>query len=238
MNFMKKRLVLLFVALAFAGCSPALRAAGKRAHLVTLHVYYVPSEQYKTIEFAPPPAPDSAAQNADRAVIMDWQAKRTEADCAKANETAKAGYDSFWGAKSPFPAPLPPEVKEFFRHVGSDLEDAVTNLKDRYRRPRPYAAYPGQAVPCIEKSRGYSYPSGHSTFSRVFASVLTDIMPERRDEFFAKADEIALDRVIGGVHFPSDIAAGKAFGDQFHAELLKSEVYREDIEKVKTFLIK
>ena len=238
MNFMKERVVSLFVALAFAGCSPALRTVGKQAHVVPLHVYYVPSGQYKTIEFAPPPAPDSDAQKADIAVIMDWQKKRTEADCAKANETAAATYDSFWGAKSPFPAPLPPEVKQFFEHLGSDLEDAVTNMKERYRRPRPYAAYPGQAVPCIKKSWGYSYPSGHSAFSRVFASVLTDLIPGRKDEFFSKADEIALDRVIGGVHFPTDIAAGKVFADQFHAGLLRSPEYLKDIGKIKTCLLK
>lgn len=55
---------------------------------------------------------------------------------------------------------------------------------------------------CVKKSWGYSYPSGHSSFSRVFANVLSDIVPERRAEFFARADEVAQDRVIGGVHFP------------------------------------
>ena len=66
--------------------------------------------------------------------------------------------------------------------------------------------------------------------------MLSDIVPERRAEFFAKADEIALDRVIGGVHFPTDIAAGKVFGDRFHAELLKSPAYLKDIETMKTRL--
>ncbi len=109
-------------------------------------------------------------------------------------------------------------------------------MKDRYRRPRPFKAYPGQAGPCISKSRGYSYPRGHSSFSRVFAEVLSDIVPERRSEFLDKADEIALDRVIGGVHFPTDIAAGKVFGDNFHAELLKSPGYLKDIERIKALL--
>jgi acid phosphatase (class A) len=68
--------------------------------------------------------------------------------------------------------------------------------------------------------------------------VLTDIVPERKAEFFGKADEMAWDRVIGGVHFPTDIAAGKVFGDLYHAELLKSEAYRKDIEKMKALLVK
>ncbi|HAT72227.1 MAG TPA: hypothetical protein DCS63_05365 [Elusimicrobia bacterium] len=237
----KKLLALAFVAVALGGgacSSPTGRIALKRAHLISQQTYYVPAEQFKTLNFAPPPASGSEAQQTDFAAIMDWQSRRTAADCAKADITARQTYDSFWGEKSPFPRPLPDEVKDFFDRLASDLEEAVTNMKERWQRPRPYMAYPDQAKPCIKKSRGRSYPSGHASFSRVFANVMTDIVPERRDEFFAKADEIARDRVIGGVHYPTDIAAGKAFGDLYHAELLKSEAYRAEIDKMKALLVK
>lgn len=241
MNFKKKQLLLVFLALALGGSacsSPNAKIALKRAHLVPAKVYYVPADQFKTLQFAPPPAPDSDAQKADIAAILDWQKKRTQADCEKSYATSRATYDSFWGARSPFPEPLPGEVKEFFERIALDLDEAVTNMKERWERPRPFVAYPAQAEPCIKKAGGYSYPSGHSTFSRVFANVLTDIVPERKAEFFAKADEIALDRVIGGVHYPTDIAAGKAFGDLYHEDLLKSEAYRKDIARMKTLLVK
>ena len=52
------------------------------------------------------------------------------------------------------------------------------------------------------------------------------------------ADEIAQDRVIGGVHFSTDIAAGKVFGDLYHNELLKSEAYKRDIERMKALRLK
>jgi len=241
MTFGKKQLLLIFAALALCGSacsSPASKIALKRAHLISQRTYYVQAEQFKTMAFNPPPAPGSREQEADIAAIMAWQNKRTEADCEKARHTADSTYDSFWGAKSPFPQPLPGEVKEFFDRLALDLDPAVDAMKGRWERLRPFKAYPGQAEPCIKKSRGFSYPSGHSSFSRVFANVLSDIVPERRDEFFAKADEIAQDRVIGGVHFPTDIAAGKVFGDLYHAELLKSEAYRKDIEKMKALLVK
>lgn len=241
MNFLNKQLVLVLAALALgaAACSsPTAKVALKRAHLVSAQTYYVEAAQFKTVEFAPPPAFDSDAQKADIGTIMDWQNKRTKADCKKARKTAKADYEFFWGGRSPFPEPLPAEVNEFFGRLALDLDDAVTNMKGRWQRPRPFRAYPGQAEPCIKKSRGFSYPSGHSSFSRVFTNVLADIVPERRDEFFAKSDEIAQDRVIGGVHFPTDIAAGKVFGDLYHAELLKSGAYLKDIEKMKALLVK
>ncbi len=239
MNIRKKQLVLVSLALLLVACSsPTAKFILKKAGLVSTQTYYIPAAQFKTVQFNPPPAPDSDAQREDLAAILAWQNKRTEADCAKANVTANFTADTFLGENSLFPKPLPDEVRKFIDRVSSDLEDAVTNMKERYQRPRPYKAYPDQTQPCIKKSWGYSYPSGHSSFSRVFANVLADIVPERRDEFFKKADEIAQDRVIGGVHFPTDIAAGKVFGDLYHAELLKSEGYRKDIEKMKTFLLK
>lgn len=222
-----------------AGCSsPRAQIILRRAHLGADKVNYVAAEQFKAMAFTPPPEPGSDAQQADLAVTLDWQRKRTRADCDKANLTAGAGYDSFWGGNSPFPQPLPKEVRTFFADLSYDLDGAVTVMKDRYKRPRPYAAYPGQAVPCVGKSWGYSYPSGHTAFSRVFAGVLSDIVPERRAEFFAKADEIAGDRVIGGVHFASDISAGKAFGDLFHEALLRSPGYTAELEKIKALRVK
>jgi acid phosphatase (class A) len=242
MKLRKTYLLLLpLLALAVAGgacSSPRAKIALKRAHLVSQQVYYVPAAQFRTAQFAPPPVPGSGEQEADIAAIMAWQNKRTEADCEKARTTAAAGYEFFWGKASPFPEPLPDEVKDFFERLSLDLDEAVTVMKKRWERPRPFVAYPGQAEPCIKKSSGFSYPSGHSSFSRVFANVLSDIVPERRAEFFAKADEIAQDRVIGGVHYPTDIAAGKVFGDLYHAELLKSEAYRRDVEKMKALLKK
>jgi len=242
MTFRKIKLVLAIAALALgaAACatSPRMGIALKRAHLVSQQAYYVPAGQFKTLQFNPPPAPDSDAQKEDLAAVLAWQNKRTEADCAKAELTARFTYDFFWGDKSPFLTPLPEAVTKFFDRLAMDLDSATTGMKERYQRPRPFKAYPDQARPCIKKSSGFSYPSGHAAFSRVFADVLGDIVPERREEFIKKADEVAQDRVIGGVHFPSDIAAGKVFGDQFHSELLKSDAYKMDIEIMKTFLAK
>jgi acid phosphatase (class A) len=238
MNLRKLNLLLAAALLSGACASPAAKAILKKAHLVSAQVYYLPADQFKTIRFLAPPAPGSDGEKADVATVLDWQSRRTQAQCDHANLTAAADYAYFWGGKSPFPTPLPGEVKEFFNRVSSDLGSAVDNMKDRYRRPRPYNAYPDQVHPCIDKSRGYSYPSGHATFSRVFAGVMSDIVPERRYEFFDRAREIAQDRVIGGVHYPADIAAGEAFGDMFHAELLNSPAYQKDIKRIKTFLVK
>jgi len=189
------------------------------------------------MDFPSPPPADSAEQKVDIAAVLDWQAKRTAADCDAASVTADATYDHLWGGRSPFAESAAAEINAFFERVASDLDEATYVMKSRYKRTRPYDAY-AEAKPCIRKSRSPSYPSAHSLFARVFADVLGEILPERKDEFLKMADQTALNRVIGGVHYPTDIEAGKLFGDQFHSQLQKSPAYLQDIEKLKTFLVK
>ncbi|MBI4802706.1 MAG: phosphatase PAP2 family protein [Elusimicrobia bacterium] len=238
---MKKQLGLFFVALALCigGCaSPAAKVDLKKEQSAAAQAYYVPADEFKTMRFDPPPVPGSDAQKADLAVVMDWQKKRTGADCAGAEHVSFVSYDLFWGDKvfwgdkEPFRASGADEVKEFFKRLDADAGEAVEVMKDRFRRPRPFAAYT-EVRPCVKKSRSHSYPSGHAAYAWLFAAVLGDMIPERRDEFMKKAGDVALDRVIGGVHYPADIEAGKVFADEFHARLLKNPAYLRDIEKIK-----
>jgi acid phosphatase (class A) len=58
--------------------------------------------------------------------------------------------------------------------------------------------------------------------SRILARVLSRIYPDRAAAFMQRADEIAKNRVLGGVHHPSDIEAGKKLGDLVANKMLKS----------------
>ncbi len=200
---------------------------------------YVSIEKFNALPFPSPPAPCSEKWKNDSAVLADWRGKRSQADCDRADSSFFVAFDSFWGKKSPFPEPLPVEVQVFFDRLDSDIGTIAKVMKNCYKRPRP-----DNPSPCpwtnarMKKNKGYSYPSTHAAISRVFANVLTDIVPQRKSAFIARADEIARDRVIIGVHYPSDIAAGKDLGDLFHAELIKSEAYRNDLVNIKALLVK
>ncbi len=227
-------LLALALALSFGACggSRLVSPVERAAHHVAGSPYYVNAEVFKTTAFQPPPSAGSEAQKADLAAVLDWQQKRTAADCARSQVTADADYDFFWGDKPLFPSPLPAEVKDFFKRLDYDAGEAINNMKNRYARLRPFKGY-AEVQPCIHKSKGYSYPSGHASYSRIFVDVLGDIAPQRREEFLKRADEMAADRVVGGVHYPTDIAAGKVFGDEFHALLLKSPAYLNGVERMK-----
>jgi hypothetical protein len=57
-----------------------------------------------------------------------------------------------------------------------------------------------------------SYVSGHSVFSGAAADVLTYIFPSGASDFNAQAQEAAMSRFYGGIHYKSDIDVGLTLG--------------------------
>jgi membrane-associated phospholipid phosphatase len=57
-----------------------------------------------------------------------------------------------------------------------------------------------------------SYPSGHSCFSGAAATVLAHLFPRDAEAFEALASESSESRLWAGIHFRSDLAAGRALG--------------------------
>jgi membrane-associated phospholipid phosphatase len=57
-----------------------------------------------------------------------------------------------------------------------------------------------------------SYPSGHATISGAASTVLGHFFPARRAEFRAMAEEAAISRLYGGIHFASDNENGLELG--------------------------
>lgn len=229
-------LIPFLAALGLTACGA--HQAARPTRYVTPAAFYLQESGLRAVKLAPPPAAGSAEDKSDLAAVHEWQAKRSPAECARAAvEAEHPDYDAFFGAMSPFPRPLPTQAAEFFQHVRADAFHAADRFKRDYDRTRPYGR-DGTLHPCIPTPKGgrYSYPSAHAMLARVLGLVLSDLMPARRAEFLARADEIGWDRVIGGVHHPSDIAAGKVLAEEIHSELLKSPAFRADLEKERGLL--
>lgn len=83
--------------------------------------------------------------------------------------------------------------------------------KFHYFNPRPSHLDPGIKTQ-IGLPNFPSYTSGHSTFSASAASVLSYLFPSGATSFEAMRDEAGISRMYGGIHYRSDIDAGKAHG--------------------------
>lgn len=181
------------------------------------------------------PADGSALDRKDFETLLAWQAGRTGADCARAQAEMEHSYEVFFGKITPFVSPQPEAVTKFFKNVGKDSVAAHRYLKDVYKRPRPFLR-DTRLKPCIARINGYAYPSGHATMSRLFALILGDLVPQRRKEFLARADEAALNRVIAGVHHPSDIEAGRLLANELYRNLRYDAGFISDMKSMRRYL--
>ena len=76
-------------------------------------------------------------------------------------------------------------------------------------RPRPFATY--QAHQLLSEST-WSFPSGHAAFFFALAAWFWFYDKKWGSVFFFAAVLMTAARMIAGVHYPSDIAAGMAIG--------------------------
>ena len=63
--------------------------------------------------------------------------------------------------------------------------------------------------------------------------VLADLVPAKRAAIFARADAFAANRVIIGVHYPSDVAAGAVAGTLIAQGLAANAAFRDDLERAR-----
>ena len=221
------RLLPLVLAAGLAACSSL-----GGAHYNDGSVVYLDKPRLETIEFPAAPAPGSPNDRTDFAELHAWQARRSAAQCAVAQAEAEAYFEQFFGPLKPFSSALPKESKVFLLRVRKDIGAAVNIFKERNLRPRPFLRDP-ELSPCLGRIGGLAYPSGHAVTARVYALMLTELAPRRRAEFMARGDEAALLRVIGGVHHPSDVEAGKKLGDILFDRFMRSAEFRASLEKLR-----
>ena len=84
----------------------------------------------------------------------------------------------------------------------------IINLKWQYNRPRPYQLAPkfGVKIDYIptDTINTPSYPSGHTAYATIIASVLSEMYPEFSSEFYELVNVAGKAREIQGVHYESD----------------------------------
>jgi undecaprenyl-diphosphatase len=87
-------------------------------------------------------------------------------------------------------------------------------LKNAVGRARPLTAdtLVWLQHPFAFTARFASFPSGHATTAGATAVVLALLFPRRAGLIFTVCGVVAASRVVVGMHFPSDVAAGFAFG--------------------------
>ena len=128
-----------------------------------------------------------------------------------------------------------PTLQTIFTRIRADARPFVDPPKDKWARPRPYLGQSGNI--CVEKTealaKSASYPSGHSTLSWAWGLILAQLAPDRATEILARARAYSESRVVCGVHYPSDLEAGRLNGSALYQALQTNAEFRADMEKAK-----
>ena len=196
---------------------------------------YLTTKQLDIIPFMPAPTVNGSAEDLAQQVLVIQAQKAASAErIALANrdteETVYAMFASVLGAE--FKAENLPVFTAMFVRMG-DTEDAVIDpVKAYFGRIRPFLNNP-EIKPLVKPSKSGSYPSGHTSRSTMMAAVLSSMLPEKRAAIYERANDYALSRVIGGMHYPNDLDAGRRAGTAMAATLLASPTFKTDFEAAK-----
>lgn len=184
----------------------------------------------------PPPAADSTAQRADLDAVLAVQTARTEAQVQEARADQLVSVFRFADVLgSAFSPTRTPRAGALAQEACRQSAPITAAAKRHWNRPRPFKAS-NKVTPVITNATEGSYPSGHATCGYLWAILLADMVPEKRAELFERGIRYGTNRVIGGVHYPSDVEAGRMGAVVIAAALFADPRFRLEHEAAKTEL--
>jgi len=223
----KSVIALLFFTL---GSTFAVQAADEAKPFIT-------SQELDLTKYLPaPPADDSAQTKAELKELLEIQATRTPEQEKAAVADAEENVWRFADVMGPdfTPAKLPKTAALFDRVIAT--EDVVDDhAKKAFNRPRPYML-DEQIHPLLKKSKSGSWPSGHSTVGYLMATVLGDLVPEKRNALFARASVYAENRLVAGFHYRSDTVMSRTGAALIAQKMAEQPDFQAEFDAAKTEL--
>lgn len=204
---------------------------------------YLPADKIPNSTALLPPPPDRLSV----AFIADKEAFRESRSLINTPRWVQAAKDAnldFPEAAAVFSCALgipitekdTPNLYMLLRRARSDASGATLAAKNNYKRVRPFVE--SKETTCTPESeakiaKSGSYPSGHATVGWTWALILAEIAPERAEAILSRGYTYGQSRVICGVHWQSDVAAGRIIGAAVVALLHSDPVFCAQLEEAK-----
>lgn len=203
--------------------------------------YLQPDQLPDTVALLPPPpAAGSAALAADEDM---YKATRKLKDTPRWALAAKDAELRFPAATEVFSCALgmkisaeaTPHLNMLLRRVRMDSSRANDRPKDNYKRPRPFQVTKDPSCTPKEEARMKpdSYPSGHASIGWAWALTLAEAAPDRADAILRRGYAFGQSRVVCGVHYRSDVEAGRIVGAATVARLHADPVYTAQLAEAR-----
>jgi acid phosphatase (class A) len=191
-----------------------------------------------------PPANHSSTTKQEIDLILQKQTTWTYAERKRIRREVNLNvylFDTVLG--SWFAADNVPATAALFQKVDDTVRPVIDSAKKYWHRPRPFLLdsriHPPIAIidddvqPPFDLSKSPAYPSGHSTVGDLDGLILAELAPDLKDALLARGEQIGDDRVIAGVHYPSDVKAGHTLAHALFRKLMARAAFQADLAKAK-----
>ena len=125
-----------------------------------------------------------------------------------------------------------PHLNMLLRRSLTDAGLATYAAKDHYQRQRPFVRFAEPTCSPQDEAalaKDGSYPSGHASLGWAWGLVLTEVAPERAQTLLERAYAFGQSRAICGVHWQSDVDAGRLVAAATVARLQSSADFRAQL---------
>jgi acid phosphatase (class A) len=191
----------------------------------------------------PPPGPDTPRGRGDRAFYNEarsladsprWKAAQRDNDLW--NGGAITRYACALGVR--LDATATPVTHRLLARVELDVRTVSGPAKHLYNRTRPLI---GDDLPvCVPRQdwmkTNASYPSGHAMTGWAWSLVLTEVAPAKANGLLAAGRDVGDSRPICGVHFRTDVEAGRTLAAAMVARLHGEPAFLRDMAQAKAEL--
>lgn len=124
-----------------------------------------------------------------------------------------------------------PRLVTILERVLHDANEAAELAKARAFRPRPVGADPERPACQVVSAAGRaspSYPSGSATVGAAYGEVFAALAPDHAAEATRIGHEIAVSRMVCGMHYPSDVTEGEKLGKAAFARIAATPAFEAD----------
>lgn len=190
----------------------------------------------------PPPQKGSDVWKGDVEIFNRLREIRDTPRGTLAREDANLSFNAIGRA---FSAPLGIEISRkntphlhlLLSRLLTDAGNASNGTKKAFSRIRPYSELRVDSCTPEEHNAlsndGGSYPSGHAVTGYLWAMTLTAMVPEKATALMQKGYEFGRSRLICGVHWSSDVDAGRLLAAGAFARLQASPEYQKQFMEAK-----